>query len=125
VGVALHPDDEAFLQTTTASAAAEGGFVCVVFSQFPLTVGLVPEASDLLVRLPAGFPDSRPDMFWFADRVTRADGKPIPAIDLPENYLGRTWYRWSRHVGNGWRPGVDNLQSYIAYVRSCLAHAAT
>ena len=98
--------------------------MCIVFEQFALGAGLTPATSDLLVRLPAGFPDAAPDMFWFADAIARGDGLAIPAIGNVEHYLGRSWYRWSRHVAGQWRSGVDDLRSYVAYVRMCLAQAA-
>lgn len=123
--ILLQPADQSFLtEEFNCVVVPEGGLVCVVFEQFPLVAGLVPAASDLLVRLPAGFPDAHPDMFWFADDVVRADGQPIPAINVVETYLDRTWHRWSRHVGEQWRPGVDDLRSYVGYIHKCLLKAA-
>jgi hypothetical protein len=63
-------------------------------------------------------------MFWFIDRVTRADGRPIPGTDLIEHYLGREWHRWSRHISGLWRSGIDDLRSYCGYIRACLSQAA-
>ncbi len=121
----LHYADQAFLgEGFAVHAQSEDGMMCLVFEQFPLAAGLAPAASDLLVRLPAGFPDAYPDMFWFADNITRADGRLIPATNVVSTYVGRSWYRWSRHVGGQWRPGVDDLRSYIAYIRKCLVEAA-
>ena len=102
----------------------EGDMICVVLPEFELVAGLVPATSDLLIRLPAGFPDTGPDMFWFADLICRSDQQSIPATDLVETYLGREWRRWSRHVGDHWRPGIDNLRSYVAYIRRALMVAA-
>lgn len=45
------------------------------------------------------------------------------ATELTETYLGRSWQRWSRHIGNGWRPGIDDLRSYLAYITTCLRSA--
>jgi hypothetical protein len=121
----LRAFDQAFLDETYVwDAEVEGGMVCVTVVDFPLATGLVPAASDLLVRLPAGFPDAGPDMFWFADNVVRSDGAAIPATDLIETYRQRTWHRWSRHIGGLWRPGTDDLRSYFAYIGKCVSAAA-
>ncbi len=103
---------------------AEGAFLAVVVTGFPTPAGLTPVASDLLIRLPPGFPDAGPDMFWLSPGVTTAAGGVIPGTEQTENYLGRQWQRWSRHIGGQWRPGIDNLDTYLAYIRRCLAQAA-
>lgn len=105
-------------------ASIDAGMVCLTITDFPVAVGLTPASCELLVRLPAGFPDTGPDMFWFASPVTRVDGQPIPATDVTETHLGRSWHRWSRHIGGAWRPGVDDLRSYITYITTCLRRAA-
>lgn len=110
-----HPDHEVW---------SEGGHVCVVIEALRLEPGLQPDTSDLLIRLPSGYPDQRPDMFWFADSITRADGRQIPAIQAKGTYGGRVWHRWSRHmVGSEWR-STDGIRGYLGYVRLCLRNAA-
>ena len=110
-----HPDHELWV---------EDGFVCVVLPGFALPSGLVPAKSDLLLRLPPGYPDRNPDMFWFAESVTRADGRSIRAVGVPGTYGSRAWSRWSRHmVATEWR-SADGLRGYLGYVRLCLFDAA-
>jgi hypothetical protein len=121
----LRLEDREYLDEHFAwEATTEGGMVCVTIKEFPLVAGLAPAANEILIRIPSGFPDVGPDMFWFAEPVTRGDGAVIPATDLLENYLGRLWQRWSRHIGNQWRPGTDDLRSYVTYIRTCLRTAA-
>lgn len=121
----LRPLDQAYLDEHFVwEATVDGGMVCVTVKEYPLAAGLEPATNELLVRLPGGFPDASPDMFWFAEPVTRSDGAVIPATECRENHLGRTWQRWSRHIGGQWRPGTDGLRSYMAYVRSCINKAA-
>jgi hypothetical protein len=74
----------------------------------------------LLLRLPAGFPDVHPDMFWLDPPVQTVTGLPIAGTQVHEVHLGRSWQRWSRHVIGNWRPGIDNLSTYLAYIRRCL-----
>ena len=50
--------------------------------------------------------------------IQRTDGKRIPATDVIEHHLGRSWQRWSRHLAAGqWRSGVDGLENFLALVR--------
>lgn len=122
----LRPIDAAYLDERFVwEAAVESGMVCVTIHNYPLASGLTPESNDLLVRLPPGFPDIAPDMFWFAQPVTRADGTGIPATTVTETHIGRSWQRWSRHIAGHWRPGTDDLRSYMAYIRNCTTMAAT
>lgn len=102
----------------------EGAFTHVVVSRFPLPEGLSASAADLLVRLPRGFPDATPDMFWLDPAVRRASGEEVPGTSVQQTFDDRNWQRWSRHIGSLWRAGIDSLDTYIAYIRSCLVAAA-
>jgi hypothetical protein len=100
------------------SVTPDANMTCVVIRDFTLPGGLMPAQSDLLLRFNAGYPDVAPDMWWFDPPVRRADGQPIPATDVIERHLGRSWQRWSRHfVAGQWRSGVDGLESFLALVR--------
>ncbi len=121
----VRSEDQAYLdERFDWEASIDGGMVCLTIRDFPMAVGLAPTVCELLVRLPPGFPDAGPDMFWIASPVTRVDGQPIPATDVTETHLGRRWQRWSRHIGGAWRPGVDDLRTYITYITTCLRRAA-
>lgn len=109
-----------------ATLEVEGGMTCVVLPGLELPAGLTPERADLLLRLGPGYPDVAPDMWWFSPAVARADGREIPATQVYEPVLGRTWQRWSRHFTPGaWISGTDTLESYVALVRTQLAQAAS
>lgn len=100
------------------------GFLSLVLHAMRMPIGLQPETADVLVRLPPGFPDAAPDMFWCEPAVVRTNGTTIQGTEARGTYVGRTWQRWSRHIGGNWRPGIDNLSTYMAYVRRCLHQAA-
>lgn len=102
----------------------DGGFIAVELPGFSVPAGLIPNQVTLLLRLPVGFPDVTPDMFWVDPPITTANGSPVPGTQSRELHLGKTWQRWSRHIQGQWRPGVDNLATYLAYVRRCLDQAA-
>lgn len=102
----------------------DGGGVAVILPGFRLPTGFVPDAVAMLLRLPFGFPDSQPDMFWVFPHVTVA-GRTPDAATLVEQLLGRAWQRFSRHLPPGvWRPGIDDLQSYLALISTMLEREA-
>jgi Prokaryotic E2 family E len=116
----LPPVDTRYLadRVLNYSVAPEGNMTCVVLRSFPLPSGLAGSQADLLLRLSAGYPDIPPDMWWFDPPVKRVDGRPIPATEVVEQYLGRRWQRWSRHLPAGqWKSGIDSLESFIALIK--------
>lgn len=120
----LREQDEDFLSSRglTYVVTVADSFVNVIIADFPCP-GLTPGLVDLLLRLPFGFPDVAPDMFWVAPALT-ASGTTIAGTELTETHLERSWQRWSRHIGGQWRPGIDNLETYLGYVRRAMALAA-
>jgi hypothetical protein len=106
-------------------ASSEAGMICVVIKSWRLPAGYDRAESDLLVRLPSGFPDVAPDMWWFAPAVKLASGATVQATELVESYLGQEWQRWSRHFQGGqWRSGLDGLESYLALIQRELIRCA-
>lgn len=121
----LVEDDVDFLASTSwrYDLAQDGQFVFLVIYEYPLPTGYAPAHADLLLRLPQGFPDAAPDMFWFCPVVTYSNGAQPPATGDRLSYAGRTWQRWSRHLATAWRPGIDNLQTYLRLIRTDLTRA--
>lgn len=105
------------------TVTAEAGFALLQIEKFPADAGLAPKEVTLLLRLPPGFPDATPDMFWVDPPLRTAAGATIPGTESVEQHAGRTWQRWSRHIQGQWRPGIDNLGTYMFYVRRCLGEA--
>jgi len=107
------------------SVLTDAGMTCVIFQGWPLPNGYDQPSSDLLVRLPGGYPDVPPDMWWFCPAIRLANGQVIPATDATEQHAGRTWQRWSRHFQAGqWQSGIDSLESYLALINRELARWA-
>ena len=116
----LPESDIAYLQDRGLAheLVAESGMTCLVLPGWELPAGFDRSRSDLLIRLPAGYPDLAPDMWWFDPPVLAADGRAIPATEVREVHLGRRWQRWSRHFDSGqWQAGIDGLESYLALIR--------
>lgn len=105
--------------------STEGGMICVLFPAWQLPPGYLPGVADLLLRLPSGYPDLPPDMWWFSPGLQLASGRRIQATEVTEHHLGRQWQRWSRHFTTGqWQSGVDGLESFLALVRGELTRSA-
>lgn len=121
----LLPDDEAWLDahgyTYVASDEPDGTHLVLLGVEVP--IGLQPPTVDILIVLPTGFSDVGPDMFWCSPGVTLVSGGAIAGTEVLHHEGGRDWQRWSRHIGDGWRPGVDNVGTYVAYVLRALANA--
>jgi hypothetical protein len=118
--VALPETDTTYLadRNLPHSISFDAGMTCIVFPQWPLPPGYDRQSADLLIRLPAGYPDVPPDMWWFNPAIRLSNGQVIQATEATEQYLGRAWQRWSRHFSNGqWKSGIDGLESYIALLQ--------
>lgn len=122
----LSEGDEAYLreQGFSYEVIAEGQMFSLIVHGFRLPEGYEPQAVDLLLRLPGGFPDAAPDMYWTHPVIRYASGGIPPASNVRLDYQGRTWQRWSRHLAVGWRPGIDNLQTYLRLICTDLEQAA-
>jgi hypothetical protein len=95
------------------SEQVDGDVLVIRLSDYPLPVGLSVASAEVMFRLPSGYPDTAPDMWWILPALTTASGGQIQATS-PEYHLGLTWQRWSRHLPPGaWRPGVDSIKSFI------------
>lgn len=102
-------------------AKVEGNMISLVLKEFALPEGYRPSEVDLLLRLPLQFPQAPPDMFWTDPAVSYANGGTPPQTQARQNFMGRSWQRWSRHFGQSrWRPGTDDLRSYVQLIRSTL-----
>ena len=94
-----------------------GGWTFLVISDYALPAGFIPNRVELLVKLPPGFPDAAPDMFWVHPEV-RTESGAMPKATSDERLLGRTWQRFSWHlVGGAWKPGVSTLRDFMRCVR--------
>lgn len=73
------------------------------------------EKSDLLILIPKGYPDTRPDMWYFFPAILLApSNRPARQTQATIPFEGRIWQRWSRHYpANQWRPGVDGIHTFL------------
>lgn len=102
-----------------------GAEIHVLLKDFTFPPAYSQQKADLLLRLPAGYPNAAPDMFWTLPDIKLVSGKwPLnsDAHEVPgagpgvEVYQNVAWQRWSRHFQGGWLVGRHGLQSYVAAV---------
>ena len=94
--------------------APHPGEVRIYIRNFSLPGAYSPRVTDLLIRLPFGYPQSNPDMFWTRPSVRLTNGAFPNRADYHDPTVDG-WQRWSRH--STWRPGTDNLHSKMASVK--------
>jgi Prokaryotic E2 family E len=93
----------------------------VIIKDFDFPAAYLPRKANLLIILPAGYPNANLDMFWTEPIVKLADGNWPTRADNHAVYNGVSWQRWSRHFQTTWRQGVDNLRTFVATIRKELA----
>jgi hypothetical protein len=72
--------------------------------------------TDLMIRIPTQYNVAGLDMFYVDPPLQyRAGGYP-PAANTFETHAGRTWQRFSRHLPNPWRAGIDRLPSFLPLI---------
>lgn len=122
----LPESDMAYLREAWPGFTVEqdgAGQVAVVLRGYQLPAGFDPRVVDLLLLVPFGYPDAALDMFWLDPLVTLNGA--APAATSPDQHLGKSWQRFSRHLPGGvWRPGVDDIRSYLALLATMLAREA-
>lgn len=80
------------------------------------------ETSDLLILLPNGYPEVRPDMWYFNPAILLAPSNRLAKQTQANiNFEGKVWQRWSRHYpANEWRSGIDGIHTYLKKVQTAL-----
>lgn len=106
-----------------------GGMTLLVIEGYELPAGYDPPAVDLLLQIPSSYPDGKIDMWWVHPHVVFAASRRRPVnADVTQSFAqfapepGRVWQRFSRHPQ--WRPGVDDLRSFLRALRSTLENEA-
>jgi hypothetical protein len=82
--------------------------------------------SDLLIIIPPGYPEVKPDMWYFnPDILIAPNNKPPRQTQVKITFAGRSWQRWSRHFpANEWRSGIDAIHTYLKRIQLALETAS-
>jgi hypothetical protein len=84
------------------------------------------QSSDLLILIPKGYPDVKPDMWYFYPAILLISSKkPARQTEYSINFEGKVWQRWSRHFpANEWRSGIDGIHTYLKKIQVALEAAS-
>ena len=94
------------------------GWTFLIVSNFAVPSGYSLDKAELLIKLPPGFHDASPDMFWVTPHLKTAIGSAPQGTGL-ESLLGEQWQRFSWHLQPGaWRPGVSTLRDFMRCIYS-------
>ncbi len=97
----------------------------IILKSYPVPAGRFnADRADILIVLPNGYPDVRPDMFFALPWLKLVSSGKFPdAADQPYDFNGQRWQRWSRH-NDQWRPGIDGIWTMLRRVDAALEAAA-
>lgn len=123
----LPPDDRTYLETKEINFEEhqDGAQKGIIIRKWPLPAGLYDsDIADVLILIPNGYPDVRPDMFHLIPWVKLKNGNKYPnKADRAVMFMSQKWQRWSRHC-NEWRPGIDGIWTMLKRVEHALLVAA-
>ncbi|MER9138467.1 multiubiquitin domain-containing protein [Mesorhizobium sp. M0830] len=124
--VALPSVDRRYLEDNglTYEIIGEAGSGAVVIKNFPLPPGKFDrEAVDIMIQLPAGYPDASVDMFYTSPWIKlKSTGGYAKCADVAHQFAGTNWQRWSRHAD--WRAGIDGVRTMVARAELAFQKAA-
>jgi hypothetical protein len=96
----------------------------IILRAYPVPVGRFDhDKADILILLPDGYPDVRPDMFYALPWLKLRNGRYAHRADQPFDFSGQRWQRWSRHQEQ-WRPGIDGIWTMLRRIDTALSEAA-
>lgn len=124
--VCLPPEDAAYLEARGIAyeVLIEGGQAAVILKNYQVPAGKFDhEAVDVLILLPAGYPDAVVDMFYCSPWLTLTSTGGFPnAANVHHAFAGRDWQRWSRH-NYSWRAGIDGIHTVLGRLDRALKDA--
>ena len=116
----LPEDDESYLRDKGYGwqLIPDGNGAFLVIKDYPTSAQLFDrDRTDLMVRIPAGYNNAGLDMFYVDPPLRLREGGGYPqAADHFEDHVGRHWQRFSRHLKNAWRAGIDGLPSFLSLI---------
>lgn len=107
---------------TQVEVTESDGWAVVVFSHYELPAGYNMMTVELLLKIPLSYPNGNPDMFWTEVALLTSDGRVPQRADVIETVAGKERRRFSWHP-QAWNPGVDNISTYLDFVRAGLTKA--
>lgn len=122
---ALPSADRRFLEAhgLTYEIVNDASVGAVVIKDFPLPPGKFDhDKVDLMIQLPAGYPDASVDMFYTLPWIRlKATNSYAACADVPQTFASASWQRWSRHAD--WRPGIDGIRTMVTRAQTAFEKA--
>lgn len=121
----LPQEDVSFLASTGLvwDAFVEGNQRWLIIRDRPVPGGFRTDHASVALRIDPNYPMAQIDMAYFLPALTHKAGRDIPSLAAIQ-IEGKQWQQWSRHrPPNAWRPGIDSLETHLAYVDYFLAAA--
>ncbi len=118
----LPEDDAEYLRDKglTWELLPDGSGGCLVMKNFEVSADIYDRAqTDLMIRIPQGYPMAALDMFYVDPPLKLKNGSYPQAATVFEDHAGRKWQRFSRHLNDAnspWQGGVDGIRSFLALV---------
>lgn len=115
----LPEDDEAYLNGKgyrwELIPAGEEAFL--VLHSFPVSAELYDHSAvDLMIRIPAQYPNAKLDMFYVDPALRLKSGGYPDRADHFEDHAHRHWQRFSRHIPDAqWRVGIDGIPTLLTF----------
>lgn len=124
----LPPKDREYLRDNKIQfeECEEKGEKAIIFKSYPLPNGKFDANEvDILVKLPSGYPNAKPDMFHLLPWVKLSSNDCYPRkADSSVKFNDEDWQRWSRHdFENPWRPGLDGIWTMLNLIKHALEEA--
>jgi hypothetical protein len=98
----------------------DGSGGCLVIKDYAVSAEVYDRPqTDLMIKIPAGYPLAGLDMFYVDPPLKLRSGGYPPAAETFEDHAGRKWQRFSRHLNDPnspWQGGVDGIRSFLALV---------
>lgn len=118
----LPDEDRALLMDSGLSWEARlfSGQNWLILRGWSVPAGFQVSRTDIALRIDPNYPMTQIDMAYFQPPLSRPDGQELSAVSI-QDVAGGQWQQWSRHrAADGWRPGIDNLDSHLAFVTNFL-----
>jgi len=109
-----------------AEVLQEGNRLFVLIHKYPLPLGVSKvEHTDVLFITDTQYPLSAMDMFWTEVEVVKPDGSIFQGADTIEQYLGRSWRRFSYHRNSVWNTNGNLLMDHYVFMEARWTGRAT
>lgn len=103
----------------TAQVIPEDSRIFVLIPKIQLPSGLFRmQETDVLFITNQQYPFSAMDMFWTEIDLVRPDGSIPQNADAIEQYLGRSWRRFSWHRNGIWNPAGNPLLDHYCFMEA-------